>query len=94
MSARGGAGQWLRDHVVVLVSVLVLVYLFLPIAYTFVFSFNDYTKSNIVWSGNATIEHWLHPCGAPGIPTLLIPVRNGIWPVMKAERPAVELCSA
>ena len=67
MSARGGAGQWLRDHVVVLVSVLVLVYLFLPIAYTFVFSFNDYTKSNIVWSGNATVEHWLHPCGAPGI---------------------------
>jgi len=31
-------------------------------------------------------------CGA-GMPTLLRPVRNTLCPVMKAERPAVQLCS-
>lgn len=64
--ARGGVDAWLREHVVAVVAVLVLVYLFVPIAYTLVFSFNDYTKSNITWNG-ATLEHWRHPCGAPGI---------------------------
>ena len=32
------------------------------------------------------------PRSAPGSPTLLSPVRKGSWPVMKAERPAVQLC--
>ena len=36
----------------------------------------------------------LSPRSAPGIPTLLKPVRNTLWPVIKAERPAVQLCSA
>jgi len=30
---------------------------------------------------------------APGSPTLLRPVRNTLWSVMKVERPAVQLCS-
>jgi hypothetical protein len=34
------------------------------------------------------------PSGAPGMPTLLRPVRNTFWPEMKAARPAVQLCSA
>jgi hypothetical protein len=34
------------------------------------------------------------PCAAPGMPTLVLPVRNPHWPVMKEERPAVQLCSA
>ena len=34
------------------------------------------------------------PCLAPGMPTLLIPVRNTDWPVVKDERPAVQLWSA
>ena len=34
------------------------------------------------------------PMSAPGIPTLERPVRMGFWPVMKAERPAVQLCWA
>ena len=29
----------------------------------------------------------------PGIPTLLIPVRYTLCPVMNDERPAVQLCS-
>ena len=32
--------------------------------------------------------------GAPGMPTLERPVRMGVWPVMKDERPAVQLFSA
>lgn len=58
-------GAW-RDHVVTVVALLVLGYLFLPIAYTFVFSFNDYRKANIVWSGFTT-EHWAHPCEVQGL---------------------------
>ena len=33
------------------------------------------------------------PMSAPGIPTLVRPVRYGFWPVMNAARPAVQLCS-
>ena len=29
---------------------------------------------------------------APGMPTLVRPVRIGFWPVIKAARPAVQLC--
>ena len=32
------------------------------------------------------------PWSAPGRPTLVRPVRIGDWPVMKAARPAVQLC--
>lgn len=34
------------------------------------------------------------PSCAPGSPTFDRPVRNGLWPVMNAERPAVQDCSA
>jgi len=33
------------------------------------------------------------PTSAPGIPTLLRPVRNTLCPVMNEDRPAVQLCS-
>ncbi len=33
------------------------------------------------------------PMGAPGRPTFDSPVRYTLCPVMKAERPAVQLCS-
>ena len=32
------------------------------------------------------------PSGAPGRPTLRLPVRKPTWPVMNADRPAVQLC--
>ena len=52
----------------------VLVYLFVPVAYTFVFSFNNYTKSNISWNpvGSPTLKHWENPCGAPGVCDALV----------------------
>jgi hypothetical protein len=34
----------------------------------------------------------LQPRGAPGRPTLVSPVQAGFWPVMKAARPALQLC--
>ncbi|MCE1178763.1 MAG: ABC transporter permease [Micrococcales bacterium] len=55
-------------------ALLVLVYLFIPVAYTFVFSFNNYRKSNIVWNpqGSPTLKHWKDPCGAPGVCDALV----------------------
>ena len=32
------------------------------------------------------------PSFAPGMPTLVMPVRTGTLPLMKAARPAVQLC--
>lgn len=71
--ARGGplhrAGRWLADHFAIITALVVLVYLFVPVAYTFVFSFNNYKKSNISWNpeGSPTLKHWQDPCGAPGV---------------------------
>ncbi len=67
--ARSNLRLWLGDHVILMVALVVLVYLFLPVAYTFVFSFNNYKKSNIVWNpeGSPTLKHWQNPCGAPGV---------------------------
>lgn len=64
---------WLAKRFVIVSAVIVLLYLFLPVAYTFVFSFNNYRKSNIVWNpeGSPTLKHWADPCGAPGICTAL-----------------------
>ncbi|MBK7610588.1 MAG: ABC transporter permease [Actinomycetales bacterium] len=57
-----------------IVAILVLVYLFLPVAYTFVFSFNNYKKSNIQWNpeGSPTLDHWKNPFGPPGIKDALL----------------------
>ena len=61
--------RWIADHVVVLIAIAVLGYLFVPVAYTFVFSFNNYRKSNLNWNpeGSPTLKHWRNPCGAPGV---------------------------
>ncbi len=81
-AARGGqrpgaatrARRWVADHVIAMISGVVLVYLFVPVAYTFVFSFNNYTKSNISWNpvGSPTLKHWENPCGAPGVCDALV----------------------
>ena len=58
--------RWIADRIAVIIAIAVLLYLFVPVAYTFVFSFNDYRKSNITWSG-FTLQHWENPGGAPGV---------------------------
>jgi len=55
-------GRWLLP----VYSALALVFLLVPIAYTFVFSFNNSTKSNVQWVG-FTFDKWLHVCDAQGV---------------------------
>lgn len=43
---------------------LALAFLLIPIAYTFVFSFNDAVKSNLAWRG-FTWRNWTNVCSAP-----------------------------
>lgn len=52
-----GYGNWLLP----LYTIIAFVFLLIPIAYTFVFSFNDSVKSNIVWRG-FTFDKWLNFC--------------------------------
>ncbi len=57
MRSRFGFGTWLLP----LYAAVALVFLLIPIVYTFVFSFNDSVKSNIVWRG-FTFDKWLNVC--------------------------------
>ena len=50
-------GKWMLP----VYSALALLFLMVPIAYTFVFSFNDSLKSNITWRG-FTFDKWLNVC--------------------------------
>jgi spermidine/putrescine transport system permease protein len=59
---RFSLGRWLLP----LYATLALIFLLTPIVYTFVFSFNDSVKSNIVWVG-FTLDNWLHVCDAQGV---------------------------
>jgi spermidine/putrescine transport system permease protein len=47
-------------------AVLAFTYLLIPIAYTFVFSFNDYRRSNIAWRG-FTFDNWTSVCESQGV---------------------------
>ncbi|BDZ53591.1 hypothetical protein DSM26151_10470 [Agromyces marinus] len=58
---RIGLGDWLLPVYVV----IAFVFLLIPIAYTFVFSFNDSLKSNIAWRG-FTFDKWLNVCNVEG----------------------------
>ena len=58
---RIGLGDWLLPIYVV----LAFIFLLIPIAYTFVFSFNDSLKSNIAWRG-FTFDKWLNVCNVEG----------------------------
>ncbi len=55
-------GRWLLP----LYVAIALVFLLTPIVYTFVFSFNDSAKSNILWSG-FTLDNWTNVCNAQGV---------------------------
>ncbi len=59
---RFSLGKWALP----LYTVLAFIYLLIPIAYTFVFSFNDSFKSNISWRG-FTFNNWINVCGEPGV---------------------------
>ncbi len=57
-----GLGKWLLPTY----TALAFIFLLIPIAYTFVFSFNDSIKSNISWRG-FTFDKWLNVCAAQGV---------------------------
>ncbi len=65
------AQLWIANHFAAISAILVLAYMFLPIVYTFIFSFNDHGKTNIVWQG-FTLEHWADPCGVAGACSSLV----------------------
>ena len=48
----------LGKYVLPLFSVIAIVYLMIPIAYTFVFSFNDSQKTNLIWRGFTLETMW------------------------------------
>lgn len=57
-----GFGKWLLPFY----AVVAFVFLLIPIAYTFIFSFNDSLKSNIAWRG-FTFDKWLQVCNTPEV---------------------------
>jgi len=68
MNAR--ISRWFGRNLIRIYAVIGFTYLFIPVAYTFVFSFNDSGKSNLVWKG-FTFDNWKNPCGAPEVCTAL-----------------------
>ncbi len=62
--------RWFGNNLIRVYAFLGFTYLFVPIAYTFVFSFNDAGKSNLTWRG-FTFANWQNPCGAPDVCTAL-----------------------
>ncbi len=58
--------RWLSSNLIRMYAVVAFAYLFVPVAYTFVYSFNDSGKSNLNWRGFTT-KKWANPCGAPDV---------------------------
>lgn len=69
MNRLRGIRRALADQAAWIAAVVVLLILALPVGYTAVFSFNAYTRSNLVWNaaGSPTLDHWADPCGPAGI---------------------------
>jgi spermidine/putrescine transport system permease protein len=59
---KNSLGRWL----VPVIGGLAFVFLLVPIAYVFVFSFNDAGRTNLTWRG-FTWDNWRNPCGAPEV---------------------------
>jgi spermidine/putrescine transport system permease protein len=58
--------RWFSKNLIKIYAFLGFTYLFIPVIYTFAFSFNNSTKSNIVWRG-FTLNNWKNPCAAPDV---------------------------
>ena len=58
--------KWLSKNLIRIYAFFAFTYLFIPVLYTFVFSFNDSRKTNLIWKG-FTLDKWKNPCGAPDI---------------------------
>ena len=49
-----------------LYAALAFIYLLIPILYTFVFSFNNSLKTNLIWRG-FTLDKWANVCQREGV---------------------------
>ncbi len=58
--------RWVSRNLIKIYATLGFIYLFIPIGYTFLFSFNNSLKSNLIWRG-FTLSNWSNPCGAPDV---------------------------
>jgi spermidine/putrescine transport system permease protein len=58
--------KWLSNNLIRIYAFFAFTYLFIPVVYTFVFSFNDSRKTNLIWRG-FTLDKWKNPCGAPDV---------------------------
>ncbi|MCB9412848.1 MAG: ABC transporter permease [Actinobacteria bacterium] len=66
LSAGRRVRRWLGANALRVYMGIAFVYLLLPVAYTFLFSFNDAGRTNLTWQG-FTFDNWLNPCGAPQV---------------------------
>lgn len=66
MSVARRVRRWFGANALRIYMVFAFVYLLLPVAYTFLFSFNDAGRTNLTWRG-FTLDNWLNPCGAPQV---------------------------
>jgi spermidine/putrescine transport system permease protein len=66
MPATLRARRWFGANALRIYMVFAFVYLLLPVAYTFLFSFNNAGRTNLTWQG-FTLNNWLNPCGAPQV---------------------------
>ncbi len=66
MSVAHRVRRWFGANALRIYMVFAFVYLLLPVAYTFLFSFNDAGRTNLTWRG-FTLDNWLNPCGAPQV---------------------------
>lgn len=57
-----GFGKW----AIWIYSGIAFIFLLIPIVYTIVFSFNDYRRTNIIWTG-FTLDNWLNVCDAQDV---------------------------
>ncbi len=58
--------NWFGENALKVYALIAFIYLLLPVIYTFVFSFNDAGRTNIIWQG-FTLDNWKNPCGAPQV---------------------------
>ena len=58
--------RWFGRNTIRIYAVVGFTYLFIPVLYTFAFSFNNSSKSNLTWVG-FTFKNWQNPCGAPEV---------------------------
>jgi spermidine/putrescine transport system permease protein len=70
-SRRPRLQRWISANLIRMYAVVAFAYLFVPVAYTFLFSFNDSGKSNLNWRGFTT-DKWANPCGAPDVCNALV----------------------